>query len=122
MLVSTDCASAMARRPQKMTKARSATAPTNLRMRIDMADRITSRLRGAAADYMVRAVSCKQDDARTDQSIQCPFTAGAAVAADIGCNGIAHLDCRRGDTAHGIRPFNRRVEAGHRCSAAAFAG
>src|SRR6476619_1264376 len=122
MLVSTDCASAMAKRPQTMTRARSATAPTSLRVRIDIADSLASQLRGVAADYMVRAVSCKQDDARTDQSDQCQFAAGAAMAADLGCNDIAHVDCRWSDTAHGIRTFNRRMEAGHRCLATAFAG
>src|SRR5262245_24872917 len=122
MLVSTDCASAMARRPQTMTRVRRATAPTNLRVRIDIADSLVSQLQGFAADYMVRAVSCKQDqDARTDQSAQCPFAAGPAVAAGIGRDDIAHTYCRRSDTAYGIRTFHRRVETGHRHPAPAFA-
>ncbi len=105
-----------------MTRARSATAPINLRVRIDMAGSLASHLRGVAADYMVRAVSCKQDDARTDQSVQYSFAAGAAVAADLGRNDIAHIGCRWSYAAHGIRTFNRRVEAGHGDFAAAFAG
>src|SRR6187551_1942492 len=109
MLVSTDCASAMAKRPQKMTRARRATAPTNLRVRIDIADSLASQLRGAAADYMVRAISCKQDDARTDQSVQCPCAAGAPVAVGLGRNDFAHIDCRRSNKAHGIRTFDRRM-------------
>src|SRR6188508_1602081 len=121
MLVSTDCASAIARRPQIMTRARRPTAPTNLRVRIDIAGSLASQLRCIAADYMVRAVSCKQDDARTDQSIQCPFAAGAAVAAGIGCNDIADIDRRRRDTAYGIGTFDRGVETGHRRFSAAFA-
>src|ERR1041385_8326684 len=105
MLVRTDWASAMAKRPQRITRARSATAPTNLRVRIDIADNLASQLRGGAADYMVRAVSCKQDHARTDQSVQCPFASGAAVAAGIGGIDIAHINCRWSDAAHGIRTF-----------------
>src|SRR4029079_9856078 len=121
MLVSTDCASAMAKRPQKMTNARRATAPTNLRMRIDMTGTLSSQLRGSAANYMVHAISYKQDDARTDQSVQCPFEAGAVVAVGIGRNDIAHIDCRRSDTSHGIRTFDRGVEARGGAPVSAFA-
>src|SRR4029078_10396616 len=122
MLVSTDCASAMAKRPQKMTNARRATAPTNLRMRIDMTGTLSSQLRGSAANYMVHAISCKQDDGRTDQSVQCPFAAGAVVAVGIGRNDIAHIDCRRSGTSPGIPTFDRGVEASDRRPAAVFTG
>src|SRR5690242_9114508 len=120
MSVRTDWASAIASRPQTMTSAKRATVPTNLRMRIDIAGSPSSHLQGDAAVYMVRAILCKQDDARTDQGVRCPFAASAAVAAFVGHDDIADADRGRCDTADGIRAFDRRMEACRRCAAATF--
>src|SRR6478672_2725475 len=54
MLVSTDCANAMAMRLQPATKSSRPTAPISLRMRMDIA--LKARLRGRRPVYMVRAV------------------------------------------------------------------
>src|SRR6476661_6809131 len=54
MLVSTDCANAMASRLQPATKSSRPTAPINLRMRMDIA--LKARLREHAPVYRVRAI------------------------------------------------------------------
>src|SRR6185312_16055738 len=54
MLVSTDCANAMASRLQPATKSSRPTAPINLRMRMDIA--LKARLREHAPVYRVRVV------------------------------------------------------------------
>jgi hypothetical protein len=60
MLVSTDCASAIASSPQTETKTRRIMAPMNLRVRMDIGALHALQLRLQGQDYMVRAASNMQ--------------------------------------------------------------
>src|SRR5882724_4088506 len=116
MLVSTDCASAMANKPQTHTSTSKATVPISLRARMFM---VSHQLRWRLLDYMVPIVSRKQaSHDRSDDNSPISCRRAAALAAVRGRHDIPDAGGRRRDAADRIRAVDRGVEAGHRRVAA----
>src|SRR5476649_1269273 len=121
MLVSTDCASAIANSPHTDTSARSATVPISLRVRMDIG---FSVICGEAAVTIWSAwfpaskYSKSDQHARSSISSGISLTRGAVLAARRRGDDLSDAGGRRRHAADRVRALDCGMEAGHRYAAA----